>query len=105
MAKMLPGGQPSAFTDCHNKMQQLGDKFAKFREQIGQVAGVDTCRTDQLEQLRLLRQQLMMRKELLMKYKQLNFADNLARMIVARANAKAEASNNISTDLTKSSSA
>lgn len=98
---MLPSGQPSTYTDSHNKIQQLGDKFAKFREQIGLVAGVDTCKSDQLEQLRSLRQQLIMRKELLMKYKQLNFADNLAKMIVTRAGGKSDLANNSSTDLSK----
>lgn len=58
--------QPADFS---GKMQQLRNSFDQFRETVTKVPGIGITKEEQLTTMRSLRQQLIMKKELLMKYK------------------------------------
>lgn len=55
--------------DCHQKIQSLKEKFEKCREQIMKVHGISLTRDEQLKRLEGLNKQLIMKKELLNRYK------------------------------------
>lgn len=63
---MLAREQPS---DYSSKMSLLRGNFEKFRQQIVNVPGSNLSKEEQTQTLRSLRQQLIMKKELLLKYK------------------------------------
>lgn len=63
---MLAREQPS---DYSSKMTLLRGNFEKFRQQIINVPGSNLSKEEQIQTLRSLRQQLIMKKELLLKYK------------------------------------
>ncbi|KAI2799885.1 hypothetical protein RDWZM_004892 [Blomia tropicalis] len=56
-------------SDPHGKVQQLKDLFAEFRSTVPKISGIDSSKEEQLHRLYVLREQLVMKKELLMKYK------------------------------------
>ena len=64
-------------SDANAKMQQLKDLFADFRATVPKVPGIGTSKEEQLQLLMSLRQQLIMKKELLMKYKNNSIFENL----------------------------
>ncbi len=76
--KMMLMQQPSS-SDVNAKMQQLKELFSEFRATVPKVPGVSTSKEEQLQLLMSLRQQLIMKRELLMKYKNSSIFDNLAK--------------------------
>lgn len=64
-------------SDVNAKMIQLKDLFSEFRTTVPKVPGICTSKEEQLQLLMSLRQQLIMKKELLMKYKNNSIFDNL----------------------------
>lgn len=70
--------QPSS-SDVNAKMQQLKELFTEFRSTVPKVPGISTSREEQLQVLMSLRQQLIMKRELLMKYKNSSIFDNLTK--------------------------
>uniref|UniRef100_A0A6P6YHF0 Mediator of RNA polymerase II transcription subunit 9 n=1 Tax=Dermatophagoides pteronyssinus TaxID=6956 RepID=A0A6P6YHF0_DERPT len=59
------------------KLNNLRETFEQFRQQIPQVSGSNVSKEEQLQTLRSLRQQLIMKKDLLLKYKNSSFVDHL----------------------------
>ncbi|CAG2161023.1 unnamed protein product [Oppiella nova] len=55
--------------DCNTKMQALRDQFNQFRQQVLQINGIAVTKEEQLKSLDALRQQLVMKRDLLIKYK------------------------------------
>lgn len=55
--------------DCNQKMQILHERLNECREQINKLPGIGCTKEEQLKKLESLRQQLTMKKDLLMKYK------------------------------------
>lgn len=66
--------QPS---DFNAKMQQLRDSFDDFRKTVTKIPGIGISKEEQLQTMRSLRQQLIMKRELLMKYKNNSILDNI----------------------------
>ncbi|XP_054159510.1 mediator of RNA polymerase II transcription subunit 9-like [Oppia nitens] len=59
----------SAANDANQKLQQLKDRFSQFRQQVTQINGIGVTQEEQLNSLDALRQQLSMKRDLLIKYK------------------------------------
>lgn len=72
---LMPAQQSS--TDMNAKMSQLKELFTEFRSTVPKIPGSGTSKDEQLQVLSSLRQQLIMKKQLLMKYKNNSIFDNL----------------------------
>ncbi len=55
--------------DCNSKIQQLRDRFNECRQQLIKMPGIEVTKEEQIKSLDALRQQLILKKQLLMKYK------------------------------------
>lgn len=71
--------QQQSGSDLNAKMQQLKDLFTQFRANVPKVPGIGSSKEEQLNLLMSLRQQLIMKKELLMKYKNSSIFENLTK--------------------------
>ncbi|CAG2111864.1 unnamed protein product [Medioppia subpectinata] len=56
-------------TDSNAKIQTLRDKFTQFRQEVQLINGIAVTKEEQLKSLDTLRQQLVMKRDLLIKYK------------------------------------
>ncbi|RWS08973.1 mediator of RNA polymerase II transcription subunit 9-like protein [Dinothrombium tinctorium] len=56
-------------SDCHQKMLNLKEKFQKCRDVIGRVEGIDFRKEEQLSKFEAFKEQLVMKRELLLRYK------------------------------------
>ena len=54
------------------KVQEIHAKIAALRQQIYKLPGIERSREEQLRRLDVLKQQLQMKKKLIIKYKELN---------------------------------
>jgi len=59
------------------KVNELQKKLQQTREQIEGLSGIDLSREEQLRQMEVLRQQLVIKTELLRKYKDTDHFDVL----------------------------
>lgn len=57
--------------DVTQKISELRQRFEVCREQINQLSGIDHSQAEQLQQIEILRQQVKLKNELLLKYKNL----------------------------------
>ncbi|RWS28797.1 mediator of RNA polymerase II transcription subunit 9-like protein [Leptotrombidium deliense] len=55
--------------DCHQKMLLLKEKFQKFRELVMKVEGIDCRKEEQLNRYDAFKEQLQLKRELLLRYK------------------------------------
>lgn len=55
--------------DSAAKVQSLKDRFAQFRQQIQKIEGIGVTKEEQLKSVDALKQQLVMKRDLLIKYK------------------------------------
>ena len=67
-ALTIRDSQQSA-NDSNAKMQSLRDKFNQFRQQVLKIDGIGVTKEEQMKSLDALRQQLIMKRDLLIKYK------------------------------------
>ena len=81
--------QQQSGSDANVKMQQLKDLFAEFRATVPKVPGIGTSKEEQLQLLMSLRQQLIMKRELLMKYKNNSIFENLNKQQQSLSDRKA----------------
>lgn len=66
------GGQKPSGRENHDyyqKIQVLKDKFEKCRDQVNKVHGIELTKEDQLKKMEGLSKQLVMKRELLQRYK------------------------------------
>ena len=77
------------------KLNNLRETFEQFRQQIPQVSGSNVSKEEQLQTLRSLRQQLIMKKDLLLKYKNSSFVDHLQSGISSQQQSTNNNNNNI----------
>jgi len=78
-----PGTGPGSIGtgDANAKMAQLKTLFENFRENVPKISGIGTSREEQLHILASLRQQLIMKRELIMKYKSNCIFENLKKQL------------------------
>ncbi|OTF74684.1 Mediator of RNA polymerase II transcription subunit 9-like protein, partial [Euroglyphus maynei] len=69
--------QPLPTSEYIGKMNRLRETFEHFRQQIPNVPGSNVSKEEQLQTLGSLRQQLIMKKDLLLKYKKSSLVDNV----------------------------
>jgi len=70
-------GSTSNIGDANAKLNQLKDLFTNFRDTVPKISGISTSKEEQLHVLASLRQQLVMKRELLLKYKNNCIFENL----------------------------
>ena len=58
-----------SMNDSNAKMQSLKDKLNQFRQQLIKIDGIGVTKEEQMKSLDALRQQLVMKRDLLIKYK------------------------------------
>ncbi len=58
--------------EASQKVQEIHGKISALREQIYKLSGIEQSKEEQLRQLEVLKQQLQMKKKLILKYKELN---------------------------------
>ncbi|KAH9493796.1 mediator complex subunit 9 [Dermatophagoides farinae] len=74
--------QPTLSTSEYvGKMNRLRETFEQFRQQIPLVPGSNVTKDEQLQTLGSLRQQLIMKKDLLLKYKKSTIVDHIPSQI------------------------
>ncbi|XP_013776110.1 mediator of RNA polymerase II transcription subunit 9-like [Limulus polyphemus] len=63
------GSQKRENYDSSQKVQELKQKLQQCRDQIQKLPGIEYSREEQLKRLESLRKQLALKRELLLKYK------------------------------------
>ncbi|KAG8186987.1 hypothetical protein JTE90_005759 [Oedothorax gibbosus] len=68
--------QPHENTDTNLKIPELKTKLQQAREQINKLPGVDYTKEEQIRRLEALREQLVQKRQLLLKYKSMCHFDS-----------------------------
>ena len=76
--------------DASQKIQDLGKKIEVAREQVKKLTGIDYTKEEQAAQLKALKKQLVLKQELIKKYKNLGGDVNV---FLNLANAQAQSQN------------
>lgn len=66
--------------DVHLKIQSLKDKFQRCREMVMKIEGIDCTKENQLKNFETLSKKLVMKRELLQRYKHFSPIDTTFHM-------------------------
>lgn len=55
--------------DYYQKIQSLKERYEKFREQVNKIQGIELTKEEQLKRVDTLSKQLVMKRELLLRYR------------------------------------
>ena len=62
-------GSSGGVIEYHLKVQELKDKLDKFRQQVNSIKGIDISKDQQIDKVRIYKDQLDHKRKLLSKYK------------------------------------